>query len=236
MFEDRTAAAGLAAPVSPSPASAPPGSTMTTTASDLLVVNGAVRLIDEQARRGDPFPYAETHQMFKKLGGGRFTDVSGTMGEPFHRAEVGARRRLRGRRQRRRHGRADRHCERSGALLINEQGAGALAGLRLVGRPPGAKGERDMLGSWVAVARKEAPIAIRRRGAARRRPIFATVLWLRSACAGAGSGRRKRLPSRNQQAQDSSSFRQLRHVGRHRRASSLLKQPPPVNALLILEA
>jgi hypothetical protein len=130
---------------------------------DLLAVNGAVRLIDEQARRGDPFPYAQTLQMLRQVETGRFKDVSRTMGEPFQRAEVGR-------------GAAFGDIDNDGdtdVLVINANGPARLLvnetgnrnpwlGLRLTGRPPGAKAERDMLGALVAVGRKGASTLWRR--------------------------------------------------------------------------
>jgi hypothetical protein len=130
---------------------------------DLLAVNGAVRLIDAQAERGDPFPYAQTHQMLRQLENGRFTDVSRTMGDPFQHAEVGR-------------GAAFGDIDNDGdmdVLIVNANGPARLLvnevgnrspwlGLRLVGRPPGAKAERDMLGALVAVVRKGASTIWRR--------------------------------------------------------------------------
>ncbi|HYX23045.1 MAG TPA: CRTAC1 family protein [Thermoanaerobaculia bacterium] len=165
-FEDRTLQAGLAAPSLPF--------TGFGTAwidydgdgrLDLLAVNGAVRLIDAQAQRGDPFPYAQMHQMFRNVGGNRFADVSREMGEAFQRAEVGR-------------GAAFGDIDDDGdtdviivaangpaRLLVNETGnRNPWLGLRLVGRPPGAKGERDMLGALVEVVRKGAP-SLKRRAA-----------------------------------------------------------------------
>jgi hypothetical protein len=166
MFEDRTVAAGLAAPSLPFTGFGTAWIDYDNDGLlDLLAVDGAVRLIDEQARRGDPFPYAETHQMFKNVGKGRFTDVSREMGEPFRRAEVGR-------------GAAFGDIDNDGdtdvlivtadgpaRLLINQVGSRApWLGLRLVGRPPGAKGERDMLGAMVAIGRKGGS-TLRRRAA-----------------------------------------------------------------------
>jgi hypothetical protein len=162
-FEDRTAQSGLAAP---SLAHTGFGTAWIDADNDgrldLLAVNGAVRLIDEQARRGDPFPYAETHQLFRNTGG-RFTEVSGEMGEPFRRAEVGR-------------GAAFGDVDNDGDTdvlvvnaggparhLVNEGGnARPWLGLRLAGRPAGARAERDMLGARVAVVRKGVPMLWRR--------------------------------------------------------------------------
>ncbi len=56
---------------------------------DLAVVNGAVRRIEEQTARGDPYPLAQTHQVFHNLGGGRWAEVTSSAGEPFAHASVG---------------------------------------------------------------------------------------------------------------------------------------------------
>ena len=86
LFSDRTSVAGLAAPSVPF--------TSFGTAwidydndgwQDLLVVNGAVRLIEEQRRRGDLHPLAQRDQLFRNLGG-RFEDASSGLGS---RQEVG---------------------------------------------------------------------------------------------------------------------------------------------------
>ncbi|HEX4965904.1 MAG TPA: CRTAC1 family protein [Thermoanaerobaculia bacterium] len=165
-FEDRTLQAGLGAPSLPFTGFGTAWIDYDNDGrQDLLAVDGAVRLIDAQAQRGDPFPYAQTHQMFHNVGGGRFTEVSREMGEPFQRAEVGR-------------GAAFGDIDNDGdmdvlivaangpaRLLVNEVGnRNPWLGLRLVGKPPGAKGERDMLGALVEIVRKGAP-ALRRRAA-----------------------------------------------------------------------
>jgi hypothetical protein len=163
MFEDRTMQAGLAAPSLPFTGFGTAWIDYDNDGRlDLLSVNGAVRLVNEQAQRGDPFPYAETHQMFHNLGG-RFTDVSREMGEPFRRPEVGR-------------GAAFGDIDNDGdtdvlivnangpaRLLINEIGNRApWLGLRLTGRPPNAKADRDMLGAMAGIVRKGASTLWRR--------------------------------------------------------------------------
>ena len=44
---------------------------------DLYVANGAVKRIEEQFRAGDPLPLRQPNQLFRGLGGGRFTEVGG---------------------------------------------------------------------------------------------------------------------------------------------------------------
>ncbi|HXO19518.1 MAG TPA: CRTAC1 family protein [Thermoanaerobaculia bacterium] len=163
-FEDRTAAAGLAGP---SLAATGFGTGFLDYDGDgrldLLVVDGAVRLLEEQARRGDPFPFAQTPQMFRNLDGGRFAEVTREMGEPFRRPGVSR-------------GAAFGDVDDDGdtdvvvvdangalRLLVNQVGnRRPWIGLRLVGRPPGARAERDMLGARVAVVRRGAPTLWRR--------------------------------------------------------------------------
>jgi hypothetical protein len=167
LFEDRTMQAGLAAPSLPFTGFGTAWIDYDNDGRlDLLSVNGAVRLVNEQAQRGDPFPYAETHQMFHNLGG-RFADVSREMGEPFRHPEVGR-------------GAAFGDIDNDGdmdvlivnangpaRLLVNEVGNRApWLGLRLTGRPPGApsgaKFDRDMLGAMAGIVRKGASTLWRR--------------------------------------------------------------------------
>jgi hypothetical protein len=44
---------------------------------DLLVLNGAVRIIEELARKGDPFPLHQRNQLFRNRGGRTFDEVTG---------------------------------------------------------------------------------------------------------------------------------------------------------------
>jgi enediyne biosynthesis protein E4 len=163
-FEDRTAQAGLAAPSLPFTGFGTGWIDYDNDGRlDLLAVDGAVRLLDEQARRGDPFPFAQTPQMFRNLGNGRFAEVSREMGEPLRRAGVSR-------------GAAFGDVDDDGdldvlvvdcngplRLLVNQVGnRRPWLGLRLVGRPPGARAERDMLGARLAVVRQGAPTLWRR--------------------------------------------------------------------------
>jgi hypothetical protein len=163
-FEDRTADSGLAA------------ATLPTTGFgagfldydndgrlDLLIANGAVSLIEEQAARGSAYPYAQAPQLLRNLGGGRFMDVSREAGEAFRQPGVGR-------------GVAFGDVDNDGgmdALIVDGAGPVRLLmnqvggkkpwlGLRLLGRPAGAKGRRDMLGARVAVLRRGAPTLWRR--------------------------------------------------------------------------
>jgi hypothetical protein len=128
---------------------------------DLFAANGAVLAVEEQVRQGSPYPYAQTHQLFRNLGGGRFADVSAEAGAPFRVPAVGR-------------GAAFGDVDNDGdtdVLLVNSEGPARLLvnqvgsrrpwlGLRLMG-----KTKRDLLGARVAVLRKGAP-ALWRRAAA----------------------------------------------------------------------
>ncbi|HVR97909.1 MAG TPA: CRTAC1 family protein [Thermoanaerobaculia bacterium] len=129
---------------------------------DLFAANGAVLAVEAQVRQGSPYPYAQTHQLFRNLGGGRFADVSAEAGAPFRVAEVGR-------------GAAFGDIDNDGdtdVLLVNSEGPARLLvnqvgsrrpwlGLRLTG-PPNAKAKRDLLGARVGVFRKGAPTLWRR--------------------------------------------------------------------------
>lgn len=164
LFEDRTALSGLSAPSLPFTGFGTNWIDYDNDSRlDLLVVNGAVTILEELARKGDPFPYSQTHQMYRQVDGRRFVEVGKDLGEPFRRAEVAR-------------GAAFGDVDNDGdtdvlvvaangpaRLLINEVGsAKPWLGLRLVGRPAGAKADRDLLGSRVEIVRKGAPILWRR--------------------------------------------------------------------------
>jgi enediyne biosynthesis protein E4 len=55
---------------------------------DLLVVNGAVRLLPELARKGDLYPLGQFKQLFRNNGEGKFIEVSQLAGANFRDLEV----------------------------------------------------------------------------------------------------------------------------------------------------
>ena len=55
---------------------------------ELMIANGAVKVIEEQANAGDPYPFHETNQLFHNLGDGRFEEVTAAAGEVFELSEV----------------------------------------------------------------------------------------------------------------------------------------------------
>lgn len=115
---------------------------------DLLVANGAVRILPEQAAAGVLLPLRQRNQLFRNLGGGRFEQVGVEAGPVFELSEVSR-------------GAAFGDLDDDGdldVLFANNHGPARLLlaaadpahhwlGLRLVdGRP-----ERDMLGARAAV-------------------------------------------------------------------------------------
>jgi hypothetical protein len=56
---------------------------------DLLVTNGAVRTLQDLARKGDPYPFSQPNQLFRNAGGTKFVDRSEEAGEAFSRPAVG---------------------------------------------------------------------------------------------------------------------------------------------------
>jgi len=55
---------------------------------DLLVVNGAVQLLPELMRKGDPFPLGQPKQLFRNTGNGRFVEIVEPAGPGFQSLEV----------------------------------------------------------------------------------------------------------------------------------------------------
>jgi hypothetical protein len=115
---------------------------------DLLVVNGAVRLLPELVHKGDPFPLGQPNQLFHNNGKGQFDEVSEQAGEAFRLLEVSR-------------GAAFGDIDNDGdtdVLVSNNNGPARLfinrvgnrnhwLGLRLLGRTS----NRDMLGAKVEV-------------------------------------------------------------------------------------
>jgi hypothetical protein len=55
---------------------------------DLMVVNGAVRHLPAQVRKGDPYPLKQRNQLLRNESGRRFVDVTASAGPAFDRLEV----------------------------------------------------------------------------------------------------------------------------------------------------
>ncbi len=114
---------------------------------DLLVVNGAVQLLPELARKGDAYPLGQPNQLFRNTGKGTFVEVVEQAGPSFQLLEVSR-------------GAAFGDIDNDGdtdVLVTNNNGPARLLlnqvgnrnhwlGLRLVG-----KNNRDMLGARVEV-------------------------------------------------------------------------------------
>jgi enediyne biosynthesis protein E4 len=115
---------------------------------DLLVANGAVQLLPELARKGDPYPLGQPNQLFRNTGQGTFIDTSPQAGEAFQLLEVSR-------------GAAFGDIDNDGdvdVLITNNNGPARLLvnqfgnrnhwlGLRLIDN----KTQRDMLGARVEI-------------------------------------------------------------------------------------
>ena len=55
---------------------------------DLLVLNGAVRLLEDRAREGEPYPLQQTNQLFHNRRGASFEEVTHIAGPTFRVPEV----------------------------------------------------------------------------------------------------------------------------------------------------
>jgi enediyne biosynthesis protein E4 len=157
-FEDRTNPARLGAPSLPSTGFGTAWIDYDNDGwLDLLAANGAVTEVEARVRAGDPYPYAQTHQLFRNLGDGKFADVSCEAGAPFRQLEIGR-------------GAAFGDIDNDGdtdVLIVNTNGPARLLinqagsrrpwlGLRLM------DAKRDLLGARVAVVRKGGPTLWRR--------------------------------------------------------------------------
>jgi enediyne biosynthesis protein E4 len=126
---------------------------------DLLVVNGAVQLLPDLIRKGDPFPLGQPRQLFRNTGKGSFTEVMDEAGSSFRILEVGR-------------GAAFGDIDNDGdtdvvitnnngpvRLLLNNVGnRNQWIGLRLVSKDGG----RDLLGAKVEIVSSDKSILRRR--------------------------------------------------------------------------
>jgi hypothetical protein len=154
-FEDRTPAFGLSAPSFPYTSFGTGWLDYDNDGwPDLLVLNGAVQVIERLALAGDPYPLHQPNQLFHNEGGKRFLDVSDRAGQDIRISEVSR-------------GAAFGDVDNDGdidVLVANNNGPVRLLrnnvgqdkkwlGLRLVD----AKGKRDMIGALAGVRRKGLP-------------------------------------------------------------------------------
>jgi hypothetical protein len=128
---------------------------------DLMVVNGAVTVIEELALANDPYPLRQPNKLFRNLGEGRFEDWSNRAGEVFQLSEVSR-------------GVAFGDLDNDGdtdaivgnnsgpaRLLLNQWGnANHWIGLRVVGGPP----QRDLHATWVGILASDGRTLWRRSG------------------------------------------------------------------------
>ncbi|HEX9942419.1 MAG TPA: CRTAC1 family protein [Thermoanaerobaculia bacterium] len=164
LFEDATARSGLGAPSLPFTGF---GTNWIDVDNDglldLAAFNGAVNLAGAMGSGVGLASYAQPDQLFRNMGGSRFTDVSAQAGTAFRTPKVSR-------------GAAFGDVDNDGdtdvlvvdadspaRLLVNETGSRSRwLGLRLVGRSAGAKAECALLGARVEVQRKGAPSLWRR--------------------------------------------------------------------------
>ncbi len=126
---------------------------------DILAVNGEVKTLEALARAKDPYPLHQPNQLFRNLGNMQFEEVTNKAGSVFKLSEVGR-------------GAAFGDLDNDGdtdVLIVNNNGRARLlinhvgsrrhwVGLRLVDKT----GNRDMLGTRVAVIRSKGSTLWRR--------------------------------------------------------------------------
>jgi hypothetical protein len=126
---------------------------------DLLVVNGAVQLLPDLMRKGDPYPLGQPNQLFHNTGKGSFVEVIDQAGPSFQLLEVTR-------------GAAFGDVDNDGdtdVLITNNNGSARLLlnqmgnknhwlGLRVVDRKSG----RDMLGAGVEIVVTKSNVLWRR--------------------------------------------------------------------------
>ena len=126
---------------------------------DLLVANGAVRVIEEQRRTAEPFPLRERNQLFRRIPGAGWEERTEEAGEAFELEEVSRAAAF---------GDLDNDGD-TDVLLLNNSGPARLLlnqvgqdrpwlGLRLLH----GDGPSDALGAWVGVHRDGTPTLWRR--------------------------------------------------------------------------
>jgi hypothetical protein len=160
MFEDSTLASGLYRPSLPYTGFGAAWLDYDNDSRlDLLIVNGAVRTIEEQARGGERLPLRQAKQLFHNVGNGRFEDVTAQSGPALSRPEISR-------------GAAFGDIDNDGdtdvvvannngspVVLVNQSGQrNHWLGLRLMTGKPG----RDALGARVGIERPGAPTLWRR--------------------------------------------------------------------------
>ncbi len=88
LFEDRTVASGMAGVSLPFTSFGTAWIDIDNDGLlDLLTASGAVRILEDQAAAGDPYPLKQPNQLIRNVGG-RFEDVSESAGEEFATPEV----------------------------------------------------------------------------------------------------------------------------------------------------
>jgi enediyne biosynthesis protein E4 len=159
LFEDRSAASGLAATRGYTGFGAAWFDADNDGWLDMLVINGAVQTIEALRRVNDPFPLHQRRLLFHNTGNGRFDEATARGGAALAQSAVGR-------------GAAFGDVDNDGdvdVLVANNNGPASLLlntigqrhhwiGIRVVGRD----GRRDMQGARVGVVRSDATIAWRR--------------------------------------------------------------------------